>query len=335
MSISAVTALLLVATAGFTETDESATDGDSGTHRVWDMVPQDTFTGLVEGPVCDAEGTLFAMGYGELTDGSSASGQFVALLTMLGLWEGSFALGRVSADGTHGTFVDVPAGGMANGLRFDQQGQLFVADVTGHNVLRLDPISKAISVFAHEPRMNQPNDLAITDADVLFASDPNWSEGTGQLWRIDPDGTVHLMETEMGTTNGIEVGPDGGTLYVGESAQRWIWQYDLSADGQLSNKRLLITFEDFGLDGMRCDEMGNLYVTRYGKGTVAIISPGGELLDEITIKGKTPTNIAFGGTDGRTCYVTVSDRGCIEAFRAPHAGRSWAMMHTDRDRDNR
>lgn len=230
------------------------------------MVPQDTFTGLVEGPVCDAEGTLFAMGYGELTDGSNASGQFVALLTMLGLWEGSFALGRVSADGTHGTFVDVPAGGMANGLRFDRQGQLFVADVTGHNVLRLDPISKAISVFAHEPRMNQPNDLAITDADVLFASDPNWSEGTGQLWRIDPDGTVHLMETEMGTTNGIEVGPDGGTLYVGESAQRWIWQYDLSADGQLSNKRLLITFEDFGLDGMRCDEMGNLYVTRYGKG---------------------------------------------------------------------
>ncbi|MEC8931882.1 MAG: hypothetical protein VYB08_10700 [Candidatus Latescibacterota bacterium] len=110
----------------------------------------------------------------------------------MGLWEGSFTLGRVSADGTHGTFVDVPAGSMANGLRFDRQGQLFVADLTGHNVLRLDPISKAISVFAHEPRMNQPNDLAITDADVLFASDPNWSEGTGQLWRIDPDGTVHL-----------------------------------------------------------------------------------------------------------------------------------------------
>ena len=77
----------------------------------------------------------------------------------------------------------------------------------------------------------------------------------------------------MGTTNGIEVSHDGKKLYVNESVQRKIWVYDIVENGLLRNKQELISFEDFGLDGMRCDENGNIYVCRYGKGTIAIISP--------------------------------------------------------------
>ena len=100
----------------------------------------------------------------------------------------------------------------------------------------------------------------------------------------------------------------------------------LSPDGEISNKRLLIQFADFNMDGMRCDIAGNLYITRHGKGTVAKLSPDGEVLLEIELTGKLCTNIAFGGLDGCTCYVTMADRGNIETFRADLPGRSWQLF---------
>jgi sugar lactone lactonase YvrE len=164
----------------------------------------------------------------------------------------------------------------------------------------------------------------------LFASDPNWIDSTGQLWRIDTNGEVKLLEAHMGTTNGIEVSPDERVLYVNETIQRTIWAYDLSADNEISNKRPLIQFPDYGLDGMRCDAQGNLYVTRFGKGCIAKVSPTGELLMEIPLIGLDCTNLTFGGEDGRDCYVTLSDNGNIERFRTEIPGRCWTMWRNDR-----
>ena len=171
--------------------------------------------------------------------------------------------------------------------------------------------------------MSQPNDIAIDSKDRLYASDPNWKAGTGRIWRIDTGGKTTVLEDSMGTTNGIEVSPDEKTLYVNESVQRKVWAYDLSPSGAISNKRLLIEFPDFGMDGMRCDTAGNLYIARHGKGVVAKISSKGQLLKEITLLGKKPSNIAFGGPDGRTAYVTLQDRGNIETFRVEAPGREW------------
>ena len=80
------------------------------------------------------------------------------------------------------------------------------------------------------------------------------------------------------------------------------------------------------MDGMRCDTKGNLYICRHEKGTIAKVSPDGKLLKEITLIGKKPTNIAFGGKDGRTAYVTLQDQGNIETFRTDEPGREWKMM---------
>lgn len=60
----------------------------------------------------------------------------------------------------------------------------------------------------------------------------------------------------MGTTNGIEVNPEGTKLYVNESIQRKIWVYDITENGNIQNKKLFYAFEDFGLDGMRTDKKG-------------------------------------------------------------------------------
>src|SRR5207245_1200312 len=105
---------------------------------------------------------------------------------------------------------------------------MYITDYTNHNIQRVDPKTRAVSVFAHEPKMNQPNDLAIDAGGTLYASDPNWKEKTGQLWRIDRDGKVTRLAEEMGTTNGIDVSPDGKTLYVNESQQRNIWAFDIT-----------------------------------------------------------------------------------------------------------
>ena len=268
-----------------------------------EFTPVNGFTSGIEGPACDADGNLYAVNYAR-----------------------QHTIGKVTPDGTASVFVELPTGSIGNGIRFDSKDFMYIADYTNHNVLKVDMETREISVHAHEPTMNQPNDLAIGANDILYASDPNWAESTGQIWRVDTDGTVILLETDMGTTNGIEVSPDEKTLYVNESAQRNIWAYDLSSNGEISNKRLLIQFPDFNMDGMRCDVEGNLYVTRHGKGTVAKLSPAGDVLLEVTLTGKLCSNIAFGGPDGRTCYVTMADRGNVEAFRADVPGRSWQLF---------
>jgi sugar lactone lactonase YvrE len=232
-------------------------------------------------------------------------------------------IGKVNSHGEATLFVTLPEGSVGNGIRFLQNGNMLVADYRKHNILEVSLADRSVQVWANEPSMNQPNDLAITSRDIVFASDPNWKESTGNLWRIEPGGTVTLLESDMGTTNGIEVSPDEKRLYVNESVQRNVWIYDLSETGEVANKRLLIKFEDYGMDGMRCDIQGNLYITRHGKGTVVIISPEGELVNEIKTTGMKPSNIAFGGSDGRTCYITLQDRGCVETFRAEFPGRAF------------
>ncbi len=261
------------------------------------------FTKGIEGPAVDKNGNLYAVNF-----------------------EKQHTIGKVTPLGNCSVFVELPEKSTANGIRFNSEGAMMVADYTDHNILSIDMLTKNVTIHAHESKMNQPNDIAISKSDIIFASDPKWADSTGQMWRIDPDGSVTLLEDSMGTTNGIEVSPDEKTLYVNESVQRNIWAYDLSASGNVSNKRLLIKFDDYGLDGMRCDVEGNLYVTRFGKGTILKLSAEGKILREIKLIGERPTNIAFGGKDGKTCYVTLQDRGNIETFRVEAPGRSWQMM---------
>lgn len=259
------------------------------------------FTTGIEGPACDAKGNIFAVNF-----------------------QRQGTIGRVSEDGCGEIFVQLPGDSIGNGIRFDRDGFFFVADYTQHNILKVDPKTRAITVHAHDDRMNQPNDLAIAPDGTLYASDPNWREGTGQLWRIDRDGKTKRLAQEMGTTNGIEVSPDGKTLYVNESKQRNVWAFTINDDRTLTDKRLVRQFDDHGFDGMRCDIDGNLYITRYGKGTVVKLSPSGEILREVPVLGDKPSNLCFGGPDGCTVYVTEVQSRRLVSFRVDRPGRSRA-----------
>jgi sugar lactone lactonase YvrE len=212
---------------------------------------------------------------------------------------------------------------VGNGIVFDAAGMMFVADYVGHNVLRIDPKTRKIEVLAHEERMNQPNDLAMALDGTLYASDPNWKAGTGQVWRIDRDGKTALLAEKLGTSNGIEISPDGKRLYLNESAQRNVWAWTITGEKTLKDKRLIKQFPDHGFDGMRCDVDGNLYITRHGKGTVVKMSPEGEVLREIDVLGSKPSNLCFGGADGRTVYVTEVEHRRLVRFRVDRPGLAW------------
>jgi gluconolactonase len=263
------------------------------------------FTQGIEGPAVDKQGNLYVVNFAR---------------------EGT--IGIVDKDGLATHFVDLPAGSIGNGIRFDSAGLMYVADYKGHNVLRIDPLTKTIEVYAHEPKMHQPNDIAITASGIIYASDPDWSNNSGQLWLISPSKAPLLLETGMGTTNGIEVSVDDKHLYVNESVQRKVWIYDINPDFTLANKRLFYQFADHGLDGMRSDIEGNLYVARYGAGRIAVLSKEGELSNEIMLSGAFPTNVAFGGEGGRKVFVTLQKMRAIDTFEAPFAGRSFQLSHT-------
>ena len=229
----------------------------------------------------------------------------------------------MTPDGKTEVWVELPGKSTGNGIVFDKKGAMYVADYAGHNVLKIDMKTKKVEVFAHEPKMSQPNDLAIAPDGTLYASDPNWEKGTGQLWKIGTDGKVTKLAGDLGTANGIEVSPDGKTLYVNESVQRNVWSFPIKADGTLGEKKLLKKFDDHGFDGMRCDADGNLYITRHGAGTVVKLSPEGKVLKEIDVLGKRPSNICFGGPDGRTAYVTEVEHRRVVQFRVDTPGLAW------------
>ncbi|MGZ8549280.1 MAG: SMP-30/gluconolactonase/LRE family protein, partial [Chitinophagaceae bacterium] len=185
----------------------------------------------------------------------------------------------------------------------------------------VDTKTKAVSVYCHDDRFNQPNDICINKKGIVFASDPDWKNQKGQVWKIGHDKKAVLLKSNMGTTNGICLSPDEKILYVNESIENNIWAFDVDEEGNISNQRLFTSFTDHGMDGMKCDTKGNLYVTRYGKGAIAIFSPDGKLLHEVVLIGKKVSNITFGEKDFRTCFVTLQDRKGMEKFRTDTPGR--------------
>jgi gluconolactonase len=240
----------------------------------------------------------------------------------------------LSPDGELATFRQ--PSNRANGLIFDREWRLIACEGgDGDNpprVTRTDLATGAIDVIAESfegKPLNQPNDVTIdgrgriyfTDRPTLDPADP----GVHGVYRVDPDRAIEriLTEPDIERPNGIVIAPDDRTLYLiethpDEGHARMIRAYDLSADGTVSNMRV---FHDFypgrSGDGMTIDSEGNLYVAaglHVLRGTsetldtqcgIHVFSPDGELKELIPIPEDTITNVAFGGADLKTLYVTA------------------------------
>jgi sugar lactone lactonase YvrE len=296
------------------------------------LTPTNEYTRGIEGPAVNAAGDLFVTNIRRPgTPNPDKKG----------------AIGRMKKGATQSTeFAVLPKDGIGNGIRFDLQGRMYVADFPRHVVHVFEagattpqPYFSAPPTNDGKPAFNQPNDLAIARDGTLYASDPDFNAGTGRIWRItrQPDGKgagaimTSSSSRPQGITNGVDLSPDNKTLYVsesrfnGENRPAKIWSYRI--DGMtLADETEVAKFDQGDVDGLRVDTDGRIFVARPDAGQVVIVVPPGALgvaPPPVKTKGPAPTNLTFGGADGRDVFVTQSNKPkrFIERFRTDRPGR--------------
>jgi xylono-1,5-lactonase len=135
---------------------------------------------------------------------------------------------------------------------------------------------------------------------------------TGWLYRIDPDGSTTRTAGPFICVNGPEFSPDGKLLYCVDSYGKTIYSYEMDERGNLSRRRVFVTFEDpsWGFpDGLTCDVEACLWVAHWGGSRVSRFSPSGRLLESIELPASQVTSCTFGGPDLRTLFVTSASMG--------------------------
>lgn len=213
----------------------------------------------------------------------------------------------------------------SNGLTFDANGELVMADHGNRQVSRVDSVTFTKTVLAdryHGKRFNSPNDVVFSRAGDLFFTDPPYglaklNEDAAKeldfngVYRLSRSGVLSLLTRELTFPNGIAMSPDERTLYVAVSdPARPVWMaYDLQADGTLARGRVFFDASALskagrqGLpDGMKVDAAGNVFAS--GPGGILVFSPQGKHLGTI-VTGDLTANCAF-GDDGSTLYMTVN-----------------------------
>jgi gluconolactonase len=222
-----------------------------------------------------------------------------------------------------------------NGLVFDAQERLLMCEGGAGRLTRLDPKSGEVEVLAEKFNgfpLAAPNDACLdAKGRIYFSSRPGAADASkgnvNAVYRVDPDGklTQLLAYPKIHMPNGLDISPDGKTLYVVESHpeadhHRDLRAFDLAGGGTISNERVLIDFHPGRSgDGLCIDAAGNLYVaaglhktrntseTLSTKPGIHVISPSGKLLAFRETPEDTITNCTF-SRDGKTLYVTCGTK---------------------------
>ena len=197
--------------------------------------------------------------------------------------------------------------GLANGLRFTPDGQLLICEMGNRRVTAID-VGGQVSVLADAlegRRFNSPDDLWVDPKGGIYFSDPRYGADDDKemdgdhVYYISPDRTeVRQVASDLVRPNGIVGTMNGNRLYVADHGAGRTYVYTPTADGSLGDKRLFATQ---GADGMTVDEMGNVYLTGQD---ITVYDPNGTQIASIAVP-EAPANLAFGGTDGTTLFITA------------------------------
>lgn len=214
-----------------------------------------------------------------------------------------------------------------NGMVFEPDGSLLVCEQVTSCVTRFGPDGGHEVVAFHYggKYLNSPNDIVTHSDGAIFFTDPNYGRWPGDfgcerkceldfqgVFRVPPGGgecELVVPEGEFEQPNGLCFSPAEDLLYVNDSPRGEVKVFPVAADGSLGEGRLF--FEGIGAgeieagtpDGMKCDELGNLWCT--GPGGIWVFEPGGELLGVVPTP-EVPGNLVWGGEDLRTLLVTCS-----------------------------
>jgi gluconolactonase len=224
-------------------------------------------------------------------------------------------------------------GGIPAGLAFHRDGSLYIADEGDeiHGVMRINPDRQSrLVVNQHIGRpLNGANDLVFDRDGVLYFSDP-WRSSLespiGGFYRLFPDGLLEQLDAGLAFPNGVAL--DAGYLYLAETMHNRVLRYARLADGSIGGREEWCKLDGpNGPDGMAFDAEGYLHVAHFGAGRVEVVDPDGRVVDQIPVPGARPTNVAFGGPDGRDLVVTEVETGALYRARSrvPGAPLWWQV----------
>lgn len=156
--------------------------------------------------------------------------------------------------------------------------------------------------------------------------DPSMKSATGCLYRIDPDLSVHRMDTGLAMSNGLAWSPDGATLYFADSRPGKVYRYAFDMDrGTIGAREVFLDYSDRPgrPDGCTVDSEGFLWVAEVTAGRVSRYAPSGRAVGALQLPVSKPTSVAFGGADLDTLFITCMRYGLSEEdlAREPLAGR--------------
>ena len=256
--------------------------------------------------------------------------------------------------------------GMASGIKFDDRGRMVVAGGADHgmrSIIRTDMESGRSNILAgsyNGRSFNAPNDLVIDRAGRIYFTDPRYfghepiEQPVFGVYRIDPDLSVRLLLADVSKPNGIDISPDGRTLYVVEHdirildrrmsdvpvrdmGEMRILAYDLAPDGSASNQRAFIDYgSEKGADGIAIDAKGNVYAAVMSKDRpgVRVYNASGKELADIPTP-ETPSNCTLvPRPHGADLYITATTGLYRIATRIPPSDldQSWARSSSPKER---
>ena len=222
------------------------------------------------------------------------------------------------------TLVQEPTNN-ANGLTRDPQGRLVMCEGGARRVSRVE-LDGSVTVIAgsyHGLPLNRPNDVVVKSDGSIYFTDPGGPAPDTDLdfsgvYRVSADlSAINLLVRDYVLPNGLAFSPDGSVLYINDSlglhvnndmfrSIGYIDAFDVRANGMLANRRRFCDLRGEGTgipDGMKVDVEGNVYCT--GPGGVWIMDATGRHLGTILTEVEHTTNIAWGGDDWRTLYITT------------------------------
>ena len=246
-------------------------------------------------------------------------------------WTGNPARSRLIDLPPTGKWRVLSSGMQSNGTIVAANGNLIVCDMFGHRVVEVRPdtgrVVRVVLDRVNGMPIDGPNDLVMDARGGLYITDPQFTpderknQPGKQVYYVAPDGSARVVigPGEFAMPNGVELSPDGRTLYVdntwSQPGENFVWAYDVAADGSLSNKRrfamLNLTPEVLGAparadrydsraDGTAVDTDGRYYVAT--KSGVQIFLPDGTYAGTIWMP-QYPVSVTFGGPNGDLLYM--------------------------------
>jgi gluconolactonase len=227
---------------------------------------------------------------------------------------------------------------LGNGMTIDLDGRLVVCEGETGCVVRMSPLGdgsgREVLVGTYRgQRLNSPNDVVIRSDGTLYFTDSWWPNRLGRQIVRELDfqgvfrwagGEPEVLIDDMGFPNGLCLSPDEGVLYVSDSVPGRIRAFDVAADGSLSNDRVFadgLVDRTGHVDGMKCDEQGNVWVT--GPGGIWILDPSGTALGVVETPARTG-NLHWGGPDWSWLFVACSST--LFRLRTRTQGRAEPFM---------